>query len=459
MQNIRFEETLMKHGIRVPSAVEMKAIELLKDKEGVEISAEKLDVYNRYSKVVDIYNSLMANKYRLSLAERYQLFKESDSLWIQGINSSINLAKTTFGFMMLTPFINVLNQMLGVEEGSRAFVDAVKSTIAIQLSFVAGNKIWNAMGEKVDEKVSNRVDVDLSMTGLLNVIDVKENEMAIKTMIDNWTFKRATDKLNDAVENSLELQNNINTDLTLDKLEGYFDNKSDFVEVKTSLKDNGLIVEIGNEEILTNNGKIIANEVLKIQNSATSDNDIKVLEGYVNSNSDSAAKTTNVVNTANTASTVSTANTAEQSTSSSKEVVKTLVQLQDNGVLVKSENEGWTTEAILGVDQMIENKDVDSLIKELKTYTKEGVNISELPILESSEIKELEDAAEELIQTISNKDSRTDKVKNIASEARQKLKEVRPTTIAQAIRISGVNPADISILSVYLKKEYANDNR
>lgn len=47
-----------------------------------------------------------------------------------------------------------------------------------------------------------------------------------------------------------------------------------------------------------------------------------------------------------------------------------------------------------------------------------------------------------------------DKVKNIASEARQKLKEIRPTTIAQAIRISGVNPSDISILSVYLKKEY-----
>ena len=49
-----------------------------------------------------------------------------------------------------------------------------------------------------------------------------------------------------------------------------------------------------------------------------------------------------------------------------------------------------------------------------------------------------------------------DKIKNIASEARQKLKEVRPTTIAQAIRISGVNPSDISILSVYLKKEYNN---
>ena len=47
-----------------------------------------------------------------------------------------------------------------------------------------------------------------------------------------------------------------------------------------------------------------------------------------------------------------------------------------------------------------------------------------------------------------------DKIPNLASEARQKLKEVKPLTIAQAIRISGVNPADISILLVYLRKYY-----
>lgn len=52
-----------------------------------------------------------------------------------------------------------------------------------------------------------------------------------------------------------------------------------------------------------------------------------------------------------------------------------------------------------------------------------------------------------------------DKVKNIASEARQKLKEVRPTSIGQALRISGVNPADISVLMVYLKKEFKNETR
>lgn len=46
------------------------------------------------------------------------------------------------------------------------------------------------------------------------------------------------------------------------------------------------------------------------------------------------------------------------------------------------------------------------------------------------------------------------RVTNLASEARQKLAKVRPKTIAQASRISGVNPVDISVLSVYLKKEY-----
>ena len=49
------------------------------------------------------------------------------------------------------------------------------------------------------------------------------------------------------------------------------------------------------------------------------------------------------------------------------------------------------------------------------------------------------------------------KIKNLATEARQKLEQIRPRTIAQATRISGVNPSDIAVLLVYLKKEYSNE--
>ncbi|ADU95930.1 tRNA uridine-5-carboxymethylaminomethyl(34) synthesis enzyme MnmG [Geobacillus sp. Y412MC52] len=45
-----------------------------------------------------------------------------------------------------------------------------------------------------------------------------------------------------------------------------------------------------------------------------------------------------------------------------------------------------------------------------------------------------------------------DGIQGLATEARQKLKQVRPLSIAQASRISGVNPADISILLVYLEQ-------
>lgn len=49
------------------------------------------------------------------------------------------------------------------------------------------------------------------------------------------------------------------------------------------------------------------------------------------------------------------------------------------------------------------------------------------------------------------------KVTNLASEARQKLEKIRPKTIAQASRIGGVNPVDISVLTIYLKKEYGKN--
>ncbi len=45
-----------------------------------------------------------------------------------------------------------------------------------------------------------------------------------------------------------------------------------------------------------------------------------------------------------------------------------------------------------------------------------------------------------------------DRVKALSSEAREKLKRIRPSTIGQMSRISGVSPSDVSIMTIYLGK-------
>jgi len=93
-------------------------------------------------------------------------------------------------------------------------------------------------------------------------------------------------------------------------------------------------------------------------------------------------------------------------------------------------------------------------------YDKEVFEQVEIELKYSGYIKKAYKEAEKL-QRIEEKQIPDDidynKIKNLASEAKQKLSNIRPKTIAQASRISGVNPSDITILAVYLKKEYSKN--
>ena len=103
---------------------------------------------------------------------------------------------------------------------------------------------------------------------------------------------------------------------------------------------------------------------------------------------------------------------------------------------------------------------IDTLFKEkliTKKYNDDVNKQVEIQIKYEGYIKKVEREAEKMLKQEEKQipeDIDYNKITNLASEAKQKLNEVRPTSIGQAMRISGVNPSDISILMVYLRKKY-----
>lgn len=104
-----------------------------------------------------------------------------------------------------------------------------------------------------------------------------------------------------------------------------------------------------------------------------------------------------------------------------------------------------------------EIKITDYVDKLSKTYDKEVLEQVEINHKYEGYIAKAKKEAEKMIK-LGKKQIPDDidykKIDNLATEARQKLEKVRPRTIDQATRISGVNPSDIAILMVYLKRFY-----
>lgn len=97
-------------------------------------------------------------------------------------------------------------------------------------------------------------------------------------------------------------------------------------------------------------------------------------------------------------------------------------------------------------------KEIDSERKELPRSVKEEVEIEikyegyiKLQLEQIEEFKKLENKK-------LNENIDYEKIKGISLEARQKLNKQKPLSVGQASRISGVSPADISVLLIYLSQ-------
>jgi len=101
-------------------------------------------------------------------------------------------------------------------------------------------------------------------------------------------------------------------------------------------------------------------------------------------------------------------------------------------------------------------KKIDPLLKSrLEKYSEEVLQQVEIDLKYESYIEREQKMAEKIESLEEYKilsDFDYDRVKALSSEAREKLKRIRPETIGQMSRISGVSPADVSILTVYLGK-------
>ena len=98
----------------------------------------------------------------------------------------------------------------------------------------------------------------------------------------------------------------------------------------------------------------------------------------------------------------------------------------------------------------LDNESLDSTVAE--NYKKEVLDSSEIAIKYKGYIQREQQMADKImrLENLTIPDNFDfDKVESLSIECRQKLKKYAPKTIAQASRISGVSPADISVLLVY----------
>ncbi len=149
-----------------------------------------------------------------------------------------------------------------------------------------------------------------------------------------------------------------------------------------------------------------------------------------------------------------------------KELLKLKIKL-DNKLknFLKINNENIPTQS-LTVYELIKRNNIDAFkindeYKVFKGFNYDIINSINIEVKYEGYLKQQEDDIKKLEKEESlliADDIDFFSIKGLRLEARQKLDKIKPKTISQASRISGVSPADISVLIIYLKMRQNGKN-
>ncbi len=133
-----------------------------------------------------------------------------------------------------------------------------------------------------------------------------------------------------------------------------------------------------------------------------------------------------------------------------EDVVKALKELNSGGL-----KDAATLERILRRPE-ISYRDLDKLVDDLPDYPEDVIEQVEIANKyqgyidrQRQQVKEFEKMENRLLP----EDIDYSNLENLRREAREKLNKIRPRSLGQASRISGVSPADISALMIYLERD------
>lgn len=128
-----------------------------------------------------------------------------------------------------------------------------------------------------------------------------------------------------------------------------------------------------------------------------------------------------------------------------------LASLNSSPLLQKQKASQLLLRPNLSLQQMIEN--LPRLEQQLNSYSKETIEQAETQIKYDTYIEK----EKEIVQKMSQLENLLipdnfdyDRVHSLSTEAQQKFKRIKPRTLGQASRISGVNPSDVQILMVFM---------